>query len=142
MPHLRCFNLPLAAGRGLLAIALLPLALGAPVRADEPAPPPTPARDAMGAIERAIGDAPCSDTADCRTVGVGAKSCGGPERYLAWSVRYTQAAELDPLVARHRAARRAEDVKDGRVSNCAVTPEPAVACVAKRCQLQPALPTR
>lgn len=125
----------------LLALATLSSCAQTPPTppAGEAGAPPRSAQEAMGAIERAIGDAPCDSTADCRTVGVGAKSCGGPERYLAWSLRYTRQAELDPLLARHRAARRAEDVRDGRVSNCELTPEPGVACVARHCRLQAGL---
>jgi hypothetical protein len=94
----------------------------------------------MKAIEQVIGDAPCDGPADCRTVGVGAKSCGGPESYLAWSIRHTDPAELDKRVAEHRTLRRTEDRRDGRVSNCAVTPEPATSCVAGHCRIEPAAP--
>jgi hypothetical protein len=123
-----------------LAATCLVLSLGLPACANEPARAPTPAQ-ALQAIERAIGDAPCDSNADCRVIGVGAKACGGPERYLPWSTRYTQQPELERLVGQHRELRRTQDVRDGRVSNCAVTPVPAVACVASRCQVQPDLPT-
>lgn len=123
----------------LLAIGILSLVLAPPARTGEP--PQQPAAEAMKAIVQVIGDAPCDGPADCRTVGVGAKSCGGPESYLAWSVRHTDAAELEKRVAQHRTLRRAEDRRDGRVSNCAVTPEPATSCVAGHCRIEPAATT-
>lgn len=125
----------------LLASTCLVLSLGLPACANEPARAQTPVA-ALQAIERVIGDARCDSSADCRVIGIGAKSCGGPERYLPWSVRYTQQPELERLVEHHRGLRRTEDVREGRVSNCAVTPVPAVGCVASRCQVQPGLPTR
>ena len=123
----------------LLALGSLSLVLAPPARTGEP--PRQPAAEAMKAIVQVIGDAPCDGPADCRTVGVGAKSCGGPESYLAWSVRHTDAAELEKRVAQHRTLRRAEDRRDGRVSNCAVTPEPATSCVAGHCRIEPAATT-
>lgn len=129
--------------RLLLPVCLL-LSLGLPACATEPARPDATAI-AMQAVERAIGDARCDTSADCRVIGVGAKSCGGPERYLPWSVRYTQPAELERLVAQHRELRRSQDRRDGRVSNCAVTPQPGTQCVAGRCETrhgQAGLPVR
>lgn len=130
---------PLHATGCLLASAALILTLGLPACANEHAAPDT--ATAFKAVERAIGDAPCQTSADCRVIGVGAKSCGGPERYLPWSVRYTQAAELEQLVEQHRTLRRSEDRRDGRVSNCAVTPEPGTQCVAGRCEARPGQPS-
>lgn len=117
---------------------LLPLLLAATLLAPAHAVDTTrSAADAMKAIETAIGEAPCEGDADCRVLGVGAKACGGPEAYLPWSVRYTQGATLERLADEHRALRSRQDRRDGRVSNCAVVPAPAVQCVARRCQTRP-----
>lgn len=103
---------------------------------------PASAAQALRAIEQSIGEARCDSTADCRVVGIGAKSCGGPERYLPWSVRDTEPAELERRVIRHREARQAENRREGRVSNCAVTPVPGTSCVAGQCRVQATLPAQ
>ncbi|MDR7335188.1 hypothetical protein [Roseateles asaccharophilus] len=121
--------------RALAAICLV-LSLGLPACANETTRAQTPVQ-ALQAIERAIGEAPCDSNADCRTIGVGAKACGGPERYLPWSVRYTQADKLQRLVEQHRSLRTSENTRDGRVSNCAVVTDLGTTCVARRCQMNP-----
>jgi hypothetical protein len=82
----------------------------------------------------------CSADAQCHTIGVGAKACGGPERYLAWSSRDDDGTRLRALVAEHAAARRAEDSKAGMMSTCSVVPDPGAACVAGQCVPQSAAP--
>lgn len=93
----------------------------------------------LARIDAARGTA-CSADAQCHTIGVGAKACGGPERYLAWSSRDDDGTRLRALVAEHAAARRAEDAKAGLMSTCSVVPDPGAACVAGQCVLQSAAP--
>ena len=88
-----------------------------------------------------IGPAACSTGAQCRTVAVGAKACGGPSAYLAWSTEDTDAARLADLAARQAAAQRRENEAGRLVSNCALVTDPGAACVAGRCQLAPPGPT-
>ena len=76
-----------------------------PKRVAQAAAPGTPA--AMEQIDALIGDAPCRGDDECRVIGVGAKACGGPDAYRAWSATHTDARLLDSLVARDAAARRA-----------------------------------
>jgi len=84
-----------------------------------------------------IGTAACSTDAQCRTVPVGAKACGGPAGYWAWSTQNTDGDALKALAARQAAAHRREIEASGLRSNCAVTADPGAACVAGRCQLAP-----
>ena len=103
--------------------------------------------DASASIARVdtmIGDAPCSNDAECRVVGVGAKACGGPESYRAWSTRTTDPKALMREAEIGAAARRAEIERLGMLSNCAITPVPPVRCAppvspggAGRCVLDP-----
>lgn len=93
----------------------------------------------LARIDAARGTA-CSADAQCHTIGVGARACGGPERYLAWSSRDDDGTRLRALVAQHAAARRAEDAKAGMMSTCSVVPDPGAACVAGQCVLQSAAP--
>jgi len=82
-----------------------------------------------------IGTAACSTDAQCRTVPVGAKACGGPAGYWAWSTQNTDADALKALATRQAEAHRREIEASGLRSNCAVTPDPGAACVAGHCQL-------
>lgn len=82
-----------------------------------------------------IGEPRCSSNAQCRSVAVGHKSCGGPDSYLAWSTAVSDETRLARLVAAHADARRREDAASGRVSNCAMLLDPGARCEAERCVL-------
>lgn len=80
-----------------------------------------------------IGPANCSSDAQCRTVAVGAKACGGPAGYWAWSTQGTDAELLQTLARRQAEAHRREIEASGMRSNCALATDPGAACVAGRC---------
>jgi hypothetical protein len=80
-------------------------------------------------IQALVGAAPCSSDADCRTSDIGAKACGGPEAYIAWSVRTTDEVALGTALAEYNAAQRAAITREGRVSNCALVTDPGAACL-------------
>jgi len=137
--------------RTLLLFAVL--ACGACAQAaDDTMPPASVAAGAtLEQIDALIGDARCSADADCRVVGVGAKACGGPQSYRAWSAAQTDAQALQRLVDRYAAARAAEMRRQGVRSTCDMAPVPAVLCRphaaadgSGRCSLVPArqLPLR
>ncbi len=82
------------ASRLLIAFASLWLACGC-AAADAPAGAEAP----MEKIRALIGDAACDSDAQCRTIAIGAKACGGPEAYLAWSTKRTDATALREAAA-------------------------------------------
>ena len=84
---------------------------------------------AYAELARAVGRAACSDDAQCRTLALGSKPCGGPEGYMAWSVAATDARQIEALALRYQQARQARNQRLGLVSDCAMVPEPAVRCV-------------
>lgn len=88
-----------------------------------------------------VGDAPCDSQAQCHSIGVGHKPCGGPGGYLAWSSKQTDEAALKALVERHARAQREEQERAGMLSNCRYLPDPGASCIAGRCQLNKAGPT-
>lgn len=98
---------------------------------------------ALARIEQLIGDAACRTDADCSTLAIGAKPCGGPERYLAWSRAVTDGRELAEWASAYSQARRAHHERSGLLSDCAVVPEPSVRCVRAageatgRCRAEP-----
>ena len=108
--------------------------LSAPVGASNPARSSTPTGTVnitrlMRDITAEIGDAACDSDTQCRTIGVGAKACGGPEGYVAWSSKVNDAGtRLRALAAAHSVERERENERSGMLSNCSVTPDPGAVC--------------
>jgi hypothetical protein len=92
-------------------------------------------------IRTLIGQASCTDNAQCQTIGVGVKACGGPEIYLAWSITHTDGAALNALNQRYRQLRQEQISRSGEISNCMTIKDPGVYCkitpgaVTGSCQL-------
>ncbi|CAN5863754.1 hypothetical protein BH11PSE12_BH11PSE12_06050 [soil metagenome] len=82
----------------------------------------------LAAIHAAIGSAPCNDSRQCQSIAVGAKPCGGPEAYFAWSNTQTDGATLTTLVARHKHLREAQNAASGEASNCMMIKDPGAFC--------------
>jgi len=118
----------------LLAWAALASCAQTPPAAPASAAEPESARLARE-LRTLIGPATCSTDAQCRTVPVGAKACGGPAGYWAWSTKETDAEALKALATRQAEAHRREVEASGLRSNCAMASDPGAACVAGRCQL-------
>ena len=79
-------------------------------------------------VQQLIGDAVCTSDADCRTIAVGDKACGGPESYLAWSARQTDPQRLAAAAERYTSERKAQNQQSGMVSNCAFVTDPGARC--------------
>jgi hypothetical protein len=129
-------SLPLFRATAALLLACATSACGS-------APAPTPASgtgsaDLLRQIQVQTADLSCDGPQQCHTLAVGAKACGGPERYLPWSSKQQDGAALRELAAHHAALRRAEDTKSGMLSNCMAVQDPGANCVAGRCVLRPA----
>jgi hypothetical protein len=86
-------------------------------------------------IQAEVGDAACDAPQQCRSVAVGAKACGGPDSYLAWSTQRSDAQRLQALVDQHAQARRDENRAAGMMSNCSLVTDPGTSCQAGRCTL-------
>jgi hypothetical protein len=82
-----------------------------------------------------VGPAACTADSQCRSLPVGARPCGGPAGYVAWSIQGTDADRLADLAARVAAAQRRENAASGLRSHCAFSSDPGAACVAGHCQL-------
>lgn len=93
------------------------------------------------AIAAEVGDAACDAAAQCHSIGVGHKPCGGPGGYLAWSSKTSDEARLKAMVERHAAAQREEQQRSGMLSNCQYLPDPGASCVASHCRLNKAGPS-
>ncbi len=75
-----------------------------------------------------IGDAACETDAQCATIGVGAKACGGPLAYAPWSRLRTDAAALRAAVDAQAAHQRQSGVAVGNASDCMVVSDPGAWC--------------
>jgi len=89
---------------------------------------PTDAATLRRELVQQIGDAACDTDAQCHSLAIGAKACGGPEAYLAWSDKGTPAAPLIRLAALQRTARELENRRLRLQSDCAPLPDPGAAC--------------
>lgn len=96
--------------------------------------------DTLARIRELVGTPACSSGTQCRSLALGAKACGGPEGYLAWSTARTPEAELRALGDTYQAERRAAHAASGRMSDCRFQPDPGAVCRAGICQLGEAGP--
>lgn len=118
--------------RAVLITLLIATAACAEDPMNKPNPKPEPASLVLWRqIQAEVGDASCDGPQQCHSIGIGAKSCGGPESFLAWSSKRTDAKKLQSLVDQHRAAREAENRSSGMASNCMLETDPGVRCVPK-----------
>ena len=104
------------------------------------APTATPAPVPGGAnlaeqIKAEVGDAACDAPRQCQTLAIGAKACGGPERYLAWSNKSSDGKTLKALAQAQADASRKLQQSDGMMSTCAIVTDPGATCQAGRCVL-------
>lgn len=125
----------LAAAAGLLLVA--GCQAQAPAASGAAAASPVDAESALLArIRGEIGDARCDSDAQCRTVGIGEKACGGPATYYAWSGPAARGEKLKAWSAELAALQRKRAAASGMVSNCQFMPDPGAVCVQQRCVLR------
>ena len=138
--------LPRLASAAILLLMTSACASQPPVPADSaPAPAPATVPPSSAAaidslwqqIQAASANAVCDDSSQCHALGIGAKACGGPESYIAWSSKQDDGSALRQLVAQHAAARRAQNVRDAVMSTCSMVSPPGASCQANRCVLGP-----
>ena len=99
--------------------------------------PPAPGNASLLAqIQEEVGAAACDSTQQCHTLAIGAKACGGPERYLAWSSKDYDGKKLKALAQAQAEASRKQQQADGMMSTCAIITDPGATCEAGRCVLQ------
>jgi hypothetical protein len=110
-----------------ISAALLSLA-GAAAAVDSAAAAASAAADTQSRVNSLIGEAACDSQSQCRTVGIGARPCGGPESWLAWSTKGTDARALQDAVQAQAQAAREANQRSGLASDCRVRPEPTAVC--------------
>lgn len=98
---------------------------------------PLPSAGLLPQIRAMVGTPSCVDSAQCHTLPVGARACGGPQSYLPWSSARTDGAALRALGQRYQEQQRAENAASGLQSDCRFIPDPGAQCRAGTCQLNP-----
>ena len=87
-------------------------------------------------IRTAAADNRCAAQADCRTLPLGERSCGGPEAWLAFSTQTARGDRLQALASQLASAQRRRNESTGAQSTCQYLADPGAACVAQRCVLR------
>ena len=87
----------------------------------------------LARIQAGVGEANCSSDAQCRTLPIGEKACGGPERWMAWSTTSPKADQLPGWATELAALARQRNQRSGMLSNCQYMPDPGAVCRAQHC---------
>ena len=84
------------------------------------------------------GASACTVDTECHSVAVGAKACGGPTGYRAYSSKTVSTASVDALAQRERdlAAQAARESHE--VSTCFMLADPGAHCQQNKCVTGPA----
>ncbi|KPK31631.1 MAG: hypothetical protein AMJ66_08340 [Betaproteobacteria bacterium SG8_40] len=89
-------------------------------------------------ITTAIGEARCRNLVNCRIVGLGARPCGGPEEYVAYSIWDTDRQHIANLVFEYNLLREDMMFDSDAVGTCEQLQEPGIDCIHDRCVIVPA----
>ena len=98
-------------------------------------PAPAAGTDTLARIKALVGTPSCSSDAQCHTLALGARPCGGPDSYLPWSSAHTPEAELRALGDAYKEQQRAANAASGMMSTCRFLVDPGATCKAGTCQL-------
>lgn len=97
-------------------------------------PPEPPSQRLAQELRTAIGPARCTSDSQCRSLPVGARPCGGPAGYWAWSTEGTDAKRVLELARQQSEAQKREIEASGLLSDCRAIADPGAACIANRCE--------
>jgi len=86
-----------------------------------------------GDFPRLVGAARCENIAQCRSIGIGAKPCGGPWDYLIYSILDTETGLLEARVKHYNRLQAEANRRSGAVSPCTIHPLPVLGCIDGRC---------
>jgi len=75
----------------------------------------------------------CTADAECRSVAVGAKACGGPTGYRAYSSRTASPDSVEALAQHERELAAAQAKASHQVSPCFMLADPGARCQQNKC---------
>jgi hypothetical protein len=90
----------------------------------------------LARINAEIDHGICSSDADCTTIPIGEKACGGPERWLACTRESAPKPALQALLGKLITLQKTRNAQSGMSSNCQISPDPGAMCRANRCVLR------
>lgn len=90
------------------------------------------------AIRSMVGVAAATDLSQCRMLEVGARPCGGPEYYIAYSTENVDQDTIETMAAEYTELRRWLNEEQQMMGTCEVIPEPKLSLQGGVCR---ALPT-
>jgi hypothetical protein len=79
-------------------------------------------------ILETVGTPACQDSTACRYIGVGSKPCGGPWKYIIYSMATVDSVALAAQVSNYNAFNRELNRRYGWVSDCSVPNRPNLGC--------------
>ena len=95
--------------------------------------------EALNAVHREIvsliGEPRCANLVHCRVLGLGARPCGGPSEYLAFSSLTANREVLEAKAYEYDFLQEEVNRSKGAVGSCEVLPAPRATCVNGRCTL-------
>jgi hypothetical protein len=108
------------------------------VVADPAAPAGTVATGDLASVESQLDGvltkaSACTADAECRSVAVGAKACGGPTGYRAYSGKTVSPDSVDALAQHERELAAAQAKASHQVSPCFMLADPGARCQQNKC---------
>jgi hypothetical protein len=86
-------------------------------------------------IVKLIGEPRCVNLVHCRVLALGARPCGGPSEYLAYSSSTGKGETLEAKAYEYSFLEEEVNRKKSAVGACEVLPQPRAACIDGRCML-------
>jgi hypothetical protein len=86
-------------------------------------------------IVKAIGEARCVNLVHCRVLPLGARPCGGPSEYLAYSSTTGNREVLEAKAYEYSFLEEEVNRKQAAIGTCEALPAPRVSCIDGRCTL-------
>ena len=86
-------------------------------------------------IVKLIGEPRCVNLVHCRVLALGARPCGGPSEYLAYSSSTGKGDTLEAKAYEYSFLEEEVNRKKSAVSACEILPMPRAACIDGRCML-------
>jgi len=83
-------------------------------------------------IQLRIGPALCKADEDCRALPIGALACGGPSKFLPYSVVATDETALERVAEQHRRLSAEQVRAEGTVGPCMMLSPPLPRCERSR----------
>jgi hypothetical protein len=88
-----------------------------------------------GEIINLIGEPRCANLVHCRILSLGARPCGGPSEYLAYSSITANGETLEAKAYEYSFLEEEVNRSKAAAGACEVLPEPRAACIGGRCSL-------